>query len=330
MKKILLSLGLSFALVFSSCNNELDVLTDYTETMVVFGLLNPTDTVQYIKVNKAFLGENDALVMSGFFDSSNYVNNELIVKLHKIVNGNITQTVSLIKETLVPKPVGVFSSPLQYLYKTNLPILQDGSEYKIDITNTVSGLSVTSKTKIVQNFFITNPTSSQTVNFISPVPFKIKWTSTNEGRLYDVVLRINYKETYVADPSQVAFKAIDMPLGNQRSTSLTGGEVMTIDFEGESFYRFAGNNIFVNPSVNRNFLSIDFVFTVAGEDFSTYMDVTQSGINSFQTVPVYSNINGGIGLFSSRFTKKVFNIQLNPVSLDTLKNGQFTGDLGFQ
>ena len=171
MKKILLSLGLSFALVFSSCNNELDVLTDYTETMVVFGLLNPTDTVQYIKINKAFLGENDALVMSGFFDSSNYVNNELIVKLHKIVNGNITQTVSLIKETLVPKPVGVFSSPLQYLYKTNLPILQDGSEYKIDITNTVSGLSVTSKTKIVQNFFITNPTSSQTVNFIFPLRF---------------------------------------------------------------------------------------------------------------------------------------------------------------
>lgn len=329
MKKNLLSAGLLSALIFSSCNNKLDVLTDYKETMVVFGLLNPADSVQYMKINKAFLGENDALIMAGVFDSSNYVKNELVVKLYKYAGGSITQTVNLVKDNLIPKPTGVFSYPVQFLYKTNTPIVQDGSEYKIEITNTTSGLSVDSKIKIVQPLSISNPTSSQTINFISIVPFKTKWVSTANGRLYDVVIRMYYKEVKIADTTQVAYKSVDMQLGNQRSVNLTGGEAMTLSFPGENFYRFVRNNISVDATVTRTFLSLDFIFTVAGEDFSTYMDVVQTGSSSFQSVPIYSNINGGIGLFSSRFTKRSTNVQLNPVSLDSLKNGQFTGALGF-
>ena len=38
--QIKLLLGL-VVLVFSSCNNELDINADYKESIVVFGLLNP-------------------------------------------------------------------------------------------------------------------------------------------------------------------------------------------------------------------------------------------------------------------------------------------------
>lgn len=331
MKKIYTAIGLVSTLAFASCNNELDILTDYKETMVVFGLLNPADTVQYIKINKAFLGTGNALVMGGVFDSSNYVNDELVVTMQKMQGSTaVGSPIILTKDTLIPKPTGVFPSPLQYLYRTSAPIVQDGSQYKLLIKNTRTGLEVDSKTKIVQNLVISNPTSSQTVSFVNPLPFKVKWTSSADGRLYDVNIRINYKETYVWDTTQVAFKSLNMPLGAQRSINLSGGEVMTISMEGESFYRFVGNNLSPNASVTRKFIGMDFVFTVAGEDFSTYMDVTQTGTSSFQSLPSYSNINGGVGLFSTRFTKMSTNCGLNLVSLDSLINGQYTSMLGFQ
>ena len=50
---------LGFALIlFSGCDNEVDINADWKETIVVYGLLNPNDSIQYIKVNKAFLNEN--------------------------------------------------------------------------------------------------------------------------------------------------------------------------------------------------------------------------------------------------------------------------------
>ena len=331
MKKISCIISLAFSFALTSCNNELDILTDYKETIVVFGLLNPADTVQYIKINKAFLGDGNALVMGGVFDSSNYADGELAVTMQKMQGSTaVGNPIVLTRDTLIPKPSGVFSAPLQILYRTSVAIAQDGSQYQLLIRNTRTGTQVDSKTKVVQDLVVSNPTSSQTVNFIAPLPFKIKWTSSADGRLYDVNIRINYKETYVWDTTQVTYKSIDMPLGSQRSVNLSGGEVMTISFEGESFYRFLGNNLSPNSSVIRKFRGMDFVFTVAGEDFSTYMDVTQTGTSSFQALPNYSNINGGVGLFSSRFTKTSYNCQLGAISLDSLINGQYTSDLGFQ
>ncbi len=45
---------------FSACSTKLDVTGNYKETMVVYGLLDQSQPKQYIKVNKAFLGEGNA------------------------------------------------------------------------------------------------------------------------------------------------------------------------------------------------------------------------------------------------------------------------------
>ena len=53
------SLGIILVLLaFSSCENTVDINADWKETIVVYGLLDPNDSVQYIKVNKAFLNQN--------------------------------------------------------------------------------------------------------------------------------------------------------------------------------------------------------------------------------------------------------------------------------
>ena len=51
----LLSLLFIFTFSFISCNNELEINGELKETTVVYGLLNQSDSVQYLKIYKAFL-----------------------------------------------------------------------------------------------------------------------------------------------------------------------------------------------------------------------------------------------------------------------------------
>ena len=69
-KYIILILALSF--VFSSCETDFDTIAEWKDITVVYGLLDQKNSVQYIKINKAFLGDGNALVYAQEPDSSNY------------------------------------------------------------------------------------------------------------------------------------------------------------------------------------------------------------------------------------------------------------------
>ena len=70
MKKILIALVA--AISFSACSTEIEVNAEWKDVTVVFGLLDVSDTIQYIKISKAFLGEEDAFVMAQEPDSLYY------------------------------------------------------------------------------------------------------------------------------------------------------------------------------------------------------------------------------------------------------------------
>ena len=73
-----------FVAVFStlfSCKNTLEVNAPWKETTVVYGLLNVHDTVQYIKINKAFLGNGNEMSFAKVADSINYGNQFIPVVL---------------------------------------------------------------------------------------------------------------------------------------------------------------------------------------------------------------------------------------------------------
>ena len=78
MKKILFLLSATLLL---SCETEFEVNADWQELMVVHGILDQSQGEQFVRINKAFLGEQDALVMASISDSSNYNPSDLLVRL---------------------------------------------------------------------------------------------------------------------------------------------------------------------------------------------------------------------------------------------------------
>ena len=65
--------------VFAACSTELEVSAPYKDITVVYGVLSTRatdgvsdETRHYVKINKAFLGEGDALVYAQIPDSTEY------------------------------------------------------------------------------------------------------------------------------------------------------------------------------------------------------------------------------------------------------------------
>src|ERR1039457_1293040 len=118
-----------------SCSTKLNIDAPYKETTIVYGLLDQTDTATYIKINKAYLGVGNALTMAGIYDSVNYTN-VLTVQLQQVnlLTGNLVKTITLSRDSSIPKPSGLFSSPAQILYKTKAP-LDSSCQYNLVIVN---------------------------------------------------------------------------------------------------------------------------------------------------------------------------------------------------
>ena len=51
-------------MILCSCETDFDVTASYNDTMVVYGLLDPTQEIfQSIRINKSYLGREDAVTM---------------------------------------------------------------------------------------------------------------------------------------------------------------------------------------------------------------------------------------------------------------------------
>ena len=300
MKKIYLLVSV-FTIIFTSCDTDFDVNAEWEEVTVVYGLLDAGDEMktQQIKISKAFLGKMDALQMAQFADSINFDQGELAVKVIKVKNNGIRDTITL-DEVPTLRNVGVFNdSIIVYTFENN-NFLNSNFEYELLIKNNITGNEVSSTTNIISGFnfdmgagfpfgFIETwiPGNPSATKFSSTV---VTWgNSTDNGVQYQIELIFNYNENDIAK--------------NLIYTSSVLEETNIFEFEGEKFFNFLKNELVKDPLIERKFLSIDLIMTVGSENLKTYRVINEEITGIVQERPQFTNINNGIGLFSSRFTK---------------------------
>ena len=107
-----------------SCDNDLDIIAEWKDISVVYGILNAQDSVHYVKLNKAFLGQGDVLSMAQEFDSLHYNQEEVGLRLveYRRAGGQYIETKSIEMEPTFnfDKPQeGIFSAPDQIIYKSD-------------------------------------------------------------------------------------------------------------------------------------------------------------------------------------------------------------------
>ena len=343
LKRILFSSILAGTLLFSACSTDLDVIGDYKETMVVYGLLDQGQPIQYIKINKAFLGEGNALMYAQIKDSVQFVN-ALTVELKRIRISDGVQlgATILLTPTNMPKDAGIFYSADQtnaiYSFPTPAPTaanaLKTDSEYELTITNGETGNVVKGKTALISDITgFTSPTPlGTTFSFVAfgsapNYPFNVVWNSAQNARLYQVIIRLNYVDSTAAG---LDTQSISYTLPEIRMEDINASIEVTQATKGRDFYRHIGNTLTAYTGlVQRSAINVDLLLVAGSADLSTFIDVNKPSTGIIQERPEFTNITNGLGLFSSRLNRAPLTRILDGTSWDSLACGQYTKHLRF-
>lgn len=332
LKKISLPALLAGSLLISSCSTDFSINAEWEDIAVVYSLIDYSDSAQYVKLNKVFLGDASAYDMAQIKDSIYY--NLATVRLMPLINDvpQPSQAITLELTDEVDKDSGIFYYDQNFIYKTT-QILQTNYPYHLQID--IPGKDpVTAKTVMIKELFVTSPAAGAQVkvsfaNFFGYTDFTAEANLNPDGLLYGLTLRLKFKEIYA---DSTVLRTIDWKQANKSKEFISGSQQNYISWpmRGEEFYFFVGQQITDDPQViYREFVAIDFVFSVAGEELVRYLETSGPSQGIIQDRPFYTNISNGIGLFSSRYSKVIADKKITDFSIDNLACGEITRHLRF-
>jgi hypothetical protein len=350
MKNGIILLFLIRVLVISSCKTDFDVNAPYQDVTVVYGIISINDSTHYIKINKSFLGQADAFDMALVRDSSEYKN--INASVEQWLNGQLKKSYTLAPFLVTNKDTanGDFYGPNQIVYVFNEPALNASAEYILNVSLNEGAKKVSAKTKLIPQFSATSDNllmssqfkfglATQTANGPSYNTYEYKFQTVENGKRYQLNAIIHYNEVLYSGTT--VSRSINWSFPTIKLNVPRAGEEQKVPIAGEDFYKQMAGRIpakLSTPNVKwRKFVGIDFVITVAGEDLNTYIEVNEPSIGIIQEKPEFTNIDNGIGIFSTRGKSALSSVrppgkelvELNTSSLVELYAGQYTKDLGF-
>ena len=322
---------------FSSCSTEVDMYADYKDITIVYGIADIADDTTWIKITKAFAGPGNALIIAANPDSSNYpykLSVQLIGKkagsdeLPPVVLDTMTihnkQTTEYLVDdagdTVVLHP---FYGPNQLMYYTAEKLLADYT-YRLKIDN--KGKLIQGETPLINNFTVSYPVNriSFPTNPALADP-EIKWKSVINGKRYEVALTFHYKEL-LPGTTDTLLKTVDWFLGTRASNTLAGNEDMSISYSGLNFFTMLENQLESIPNVQRWAGLVDIHVAAGSQVLQTFLDINGSSGSLLEEVPLYTNMDGAIGIFASRHNS-IKSIRLAVLTESDLVNKY---DLGFK
>ena len=337
MKKILpilkgVLLATLFVLSNAGCNDELNLVEGSKDIPVIYGFLSLNDTATYIRVEKAFIDPvRGAAEIAKIADSLYYKN--ISVTLIRVSNNEkfTLQRVDGNTEGYV-RDAGIFATLPNILYKiknANLQMKADEA-FRIEIQRTgETKLLAKATTRVIgaYNIFAPPPTVALFLTYENTLSISIE-TEEKTAKFYDIKVIVNFDE--VSGTTRTPRRAEWLLAGGQPRK---GTDVQTFfRRNARDFYVFLGTTLTPNPSFAREFKSIDFEVTAAGQELVDFQSVgvANIGITGSQAIPTYTNIEGGLGIFTSRSKAVLKGIKLNDQALEILKTGELTRNLGFR
>ncbi len=337
MKKTLIFSLFAMFLVFSSCSTRVDLYADYKDIPVVYGLLESQKDTNYIRINRAFSSNNEnpinAYDVALIADSCNYPG-KLNARIIELIQGYGYQyeptgvEYALDTMTLHNKQEGLFYSPDQKVYFTTGKIKQNTSnnKYRYKIVIYKDNDTISSETGIVggENFRITtqrmgfdpDDDSNAHVNFVI----------ADNASFYELAFQFFYDEIRdgVTTPKSIKY---DFGTGTLETLYHDPSTTTIYSFSYSRRMLFSklretiGND---TVGVVRHVGKCVLTLAAGGDEMYNFIQVNNHGGGYSQTVPDYTNIKGGFGVFSSRLT-----IKRDDVTLDRPTLTKLYGRFGF-
>ncbi len=336
LKSILTLLSLFFVLVIGliACSNDFDVNADWKEITVVYGLLQQTDSIHYIRINKAYVGDN-AYELAAVTDSL-YHDGPLNIQMNErndsleIMNTFSLQKVNAADEG-IEKEAGLFANSPYYIYKTTGQLNFDYT-YEL-LIETPAQKIVTANTTLVEEFSIIHPNAEVPINLLNP--FMVRWRHAQNAAIYELDVYIYYYE-WNYDEQGTLVKTTERSkwnvFSNLKREGHVPGNALQYEVNNESFYYHLASSLNNKENlVKRELRDLEFVVHAGSEELKRFSSSQRAHFNitSTQVTPTYTNIEGGIGIFSSTYSEYADSILIGPYSLNLLACSDLTRHLKF-
>lgn len=324
------------SLFISACDNNLDINGKYIEKKVVWGLLDAGLDTNYLRINKSFLDESSsAYYLASDPDNLYYGKEDLEVYLEEWKFGAFRKRLEVQYvdgDSLgIVKEEGVFAASPNILYRV-LASLDTFATYKLFIVDNATQDTIRSETNLVHSFSAFYPTKTGShIDFTDTSKITYMCHSAVNGKLYELWMHFNYLEINIASGDST-MKTIKWQIfENIEADNINGSGIISFSLNRSSFFNFLSGEIDPDPDVNRIFSSMDFYWYAGGiEIYDQYLNILANlGINEEYISPEYTNIEGGLGLFSSRYILIVPDVLLANETIDTIACGDITSGLRF-
>jgi len=311
---------LSAAALFTfSCTTDFELNAEYDEIPIIFGVLDQSVDTQFIKINKSFIGNGDNNTYAAINDSSLYTN--VVARVEEYIGGAIDRTFPLEEMWVTNLDEGIFYTDSQkvYFFVPTTPLNEDAT-YKLIVdvseeaqpieaeTNLVLGSElnwdiITANGAIINGIIFADASTAAENDYLTSSP---KCTPGGNADRYEFKLRLHFTEVTYAGASTA--KYVEWNLGE---VAVVSGNLKK-EISGEAFYSAINNklnNYIYEADVEKRVIgkdNVEIIVTAANENLSLFMDINEPSTGVVTEQPVFTNIEGGVGMFASRFSRNLF------------------------
>ena len=327
-------------LVFASCKSDFDVNDKWEESPSIFCILDKSQSMQYVKVNKSFLGNLPASEMASVSDSLFY-DCDVQVKLCRKQGNTVLKTWNFRPVDSIPKESGYFASDRNTIW-VGRPELTEGYDYELEVNIDNGRIIAKGSTKVVDGSRIMTPDARAPKVELARYnnDFSIKYTPGSNANLQETNVYFNYLE--VKNTGDTVSRSIRIYNNQSYKATFNTYTPVELAFSVLSFYSSLAAQINNDDeTVVKRLVKmpdcLTFAVSSADENLYTYMQVTKPSSGIAQDRPIFTNVyidenskvgKKAYGLVASRYTVWMSKA-VGSETLDSISRGIYTKHLKF-
>lgn len=302
-------------LILSGCEENVYIQNLPFETKpVIYALIDPNDTIHSIRVERFFSGDQPPAITATNPDSLYFSDVKVSVSLTGVqgIDGCTLEAECIQVDNKEP---GYFGYPRHYLYQFKKVMKMDGRNLYswVAVRVEIPGLpDAECKVMIINPIKIWSPNpKGQFVYLVRDRPLLIQWSG---GSWNEVDIRFEIQEQYADSISTKALqfqKVNDVQINGKYYEIKIPYDLVVQGIEKNFIYR--------KDIIRRYFGKVNIIISTGQEEYANYIQF-QGGINDFNLNP-FSNIENGLGLFSSKSS-----VQVGPMVLDQASRFELASD----
>ncbi len=322
--------GLCFWL--AGCEQDVTMTGSGETVPVVFAMLNPDDSVHYMRIGRSYKSEGNALDIARLKDSISY---ERLVPRVELYTESGWKYHELLFEPVseMNKEDGIFTGEGFQLYRCPVnfkSLIIKGTHLVLNVQPGLGQTLVSSVIEYVDPPKILAPKQGLLtyMNFY-PAPVEVRFEDPPEFVRYELHVRLTVFNILTTGDTVV--QVVDKLF--TRNTENTGRprlfSSISVNVPGDLLLTEVRQQIRSNDGVDYR-MAGDFEIHLwtGSREYYDYIDLNRMA-DDFGGRSI-TNISGGAGVFGFRYLTRIDHLHLGQVTLDSLVNGRFTRNLKFK